>query len=262
MWLQPGEPADVVVLLHGFTNTPRQYAVLGEELYADGWTVLAPRFPYHGYRDRRTRAIAQLRAEDVIAATIAAVRHAARIGRRIAVLGISAGGTAALWAGNRLAIDLAVGVSPFFGIRLLGGVNGPVHRTIEAFPNAFLWWDPIRHERSLPAHVYPQFSTHALAEMLRLDDFFVRPGADHARRVALVLNHDDPLVSNVHAVRRCELFTRAGIPFRTLDLRGLPPQHDIIEPTLAANHIGRVYPMLRALLRGEGWGTAPAKRPP
>ena len=245
--------------MHGFTNTPRQFTVLGEQLYADGWSVLAPRFPYHGFRDRRTREIAKLRAADVIEATIAAVGVAARIGKRIVVLGISAGGTAALWAGTRLAVDMAVGVSPFFGIRYLGALNRPVHGAIEAFPNAFLWWDPLHHERLLPAHVYPQFSTHALAEMLRLDDFFAPPGPHHARRVALVLNDSDPLVSNAHAERRCRLFEGSGVALRRVALHGLPPQHDIIEPTLAANHVGRVYPVLRAILRGEGWETDPAK---
>jgi len=258
-WLQRDATASVVVLLHGFTNTPRQYDVLGEALFADGWSVLAPRFPYHGFRDRRTREIAKLRASDILETTAASVCLAAEMGERIAVLGISVGGTAALWAASTLAIDQAVAVSPFFRIRYLGVLSGPVHQGLEALPNAFLWWDPLHHERDMPPQVYPQFSTHALAEMLHLDAFVKAPGAFHARRAALVLNPNEPLVSNTRARRQCALLERAGLAVQIVSLSGLPAIHDVIEPRLPTTHVERVYPVLRAILRGEGYGRGGAK---
>ena len=237
------------MLLHGFTNNPRQYELLGRQLFADGANVLAPRFPYHGFRDRTTAAIAELRTGDVLRSTIDAVRVAARLGERVAVIGISLGGAAAVWAASRLAIHQAIAVSPFFRIRGAGAISPALHRTLENLPNAFLWWDPVHHERDIPAHVYPKFSTHALGEILYIDELVATPGADRAKRIALVLNPREPLVSNRRAIDQCRRLERAGIRLSIASLAGLPAQHDIIEPQLPTTHIERVYPVLRELVR-------------
>ena len=55
-----------VVLFHGLTNSPAQYAQLAPDLYNSGVNVLVPRLPDHGFRDRLTTALATLTAETQI----------------------------------------------------------------------------------------------------------------------------------------------------------------------------------------------------
>jgi carboxylesterase len=38
-----------IVLLYGYTNCPQQFLPLGQQLHAQGYNVLIPRFPFHGY---------------------------------------------------------------------------------------------------------------------------------------------------------------------------------------------------------------------
>ncbi|HJX21342.1 MAG TPA: hypothetical protein VJ454_10165, partial [Steroidobacteraceae bacterium] len=56
-----------LVLLHGFTNCPQQFDALGKQFFEMGWNVLIPRYPRHGYNDRLTNSIAELRLEHLLA---------------------------------------------------------------------------------------------------------------------------------------------------------------------------------------------------
>jgi carboxylesterase len=56
-----------LVLLHGFTNCPQQFDALGRHFYGLGWNVLIPRYPRHGYSDRLTTSIAELRSSHLLA---------------------------------------------------------------------------------------------------------------------------------------------------------------------------------------------------
>src|ERR1700686_4826140 len=49
-----------LLLLHGFTNSPRQMADLGQLAFEHGWNVFIPRLPDHGLRDRMTDVLATL----------------------------------------------------------------------------------------------------------------------------------------------------------------------------------------------------------
>ena len=81
-----------VVLLHGFTNNPAQYAELAPLIFARGANVFVPRMPEHGDRDRMTASIAELKATALLHAVAGALDAAAGLGERVAVLGISMGG--------------------------------------------------------------------------------------------------------------------------------------------------------------------------
>ena len=78
-----------VVLLHGLSNAPPQYDRLATQLAARGHAVLVPRLPYHGYRDRLTDALADLRAVDMEQTALEALTIAALCGERVVVLGVS-----------------------------------------------------------------------------------------------------------------------------------------------------------------------------
>jgi alpha-beta hydrolase superfamily lysophospholipase len=238
-----------VVLIHGFTNGPLQYAALAPQLAERGHAVIVPRIRYHGFRDRLTPAIAALRAEDWEAGALEAIEIAARCGERVAVLGISVAATLCGWLASRVALDRAVAVAPFCGVRgLPGRTNDAFAALLRALPNRFVWWDPRRRAAQLPLHAYPRFSTRALGETLRLSTGLVAPrAAARARAVTLVLNRADPIVDNAFARRRFEELRACGVALDVLEIAG-PPMHDVIEPSIPGARPALVYPGLIAAL--------------
>jgi carboxylesterase len=249
-WLHRKHTKRAIVLLHGFTNNPRQFAVLGPELRADGYNVIAPRFPYHGYRDRMTDALARMRAADVLATALEAVILAAQLAERVDVLGLSLAGTVCAWLAQRVAIGQAVAIAPFFGIRDLNGpANDALTAAIDVLPNAFVWWDPVHRETQLPLHAYPRFATHALAESLSIGEAVRRRGGPlRAQRLQFVLNPGDPIVNNALAERCAATLERGGAAIEVIRASGFPPRHDVIEPTLPDPPMRSVYPFIRDLL--------------
>jgi pimeloyl-ACP methyl ester carboxylesterase len=240
-----------VVLLHGLSNGPLQYERLAPQLAERGHAVIVPRMPYHGYRDRMTNALAALRASDLEAAALRAVSIAALCGERVVVAGISVGATLAGWLAARTAIDTAIAIAPFCGVRgLYGGLNDLLGATLRAAPNRFAWWDPRRKEAQPPLHGYPRYSTRAVGESLLLStalDGVAGPHA-HARRVDLVQNAHEPVVNDAFARSRFASLERMGITLNHVVWGGLPPIHDVIEPQIPQARIDLVYPRLIALI--------------
>jgi hypothetical protein len=240
-------------MLHGITNTPQQYAQLAPQLFSDGHSVVVPRFPYHGYRDRMTAALERLTIEDLLATSLEAIAIGAMLAHRVDLLGISAGANLAAWLGLRVALEHVVAVSPFFGVIYLPGpVNDALAWAFERLPNTFAWWDPIRQVNQLPLHAYPRFPTRALAATLGLASGFDGTAVEryHARRLTLVLNAHDPIVNNELACRRAAAVARPDLDDETVVLSNLPYLHDIIEPTLPHGRTDLVYPVIREIVAG------------
>ncbi|MFV2064340.1 MAG: alpha/beta hydrolase [Chloroflexota bacterium] len=165
------EPVETtVVLLHGYTNCPFMFRRLGNELFAQGWNVIAPRFPYHGYADRLTGDQGLLTAEDLIATADGAIDVATGLGERVVVGGISAGGVTAAWvAQNRPDVDRVVGLAPMMNLRPIPGWFAPqVVNTVLAAPDIQVWWDLGKRESIPPDYGYPKFSSRAVAQLIRL----------------------------------------------------------------------------------------------
>lgn len=241
-----------VVLMHGFTNAPPQYALLGRELVQRGDAVIVPRFPYHGHADRMSEAIAALRAEDWQRTALEAVAIAARCGERVVVLGISVAGTLAAWLATRIAIDHAIAIAPFCGIREVPGrANDALGSVLRTAPNRFLWWDPRVKEQQPPSHGYPRFSTHALGQSLRLTGEIA--GADtgvHARRLTVVQNRSEPIVNNAYAWRRLVAVRERGVDLERVWIR-LDGTHDVIEPEIPQARPATIYPTLLDLIAAD-----------
>ncbi|GAC1579479.1 MAG: hypothetical protein NVS3B7_13530 [Candidatus Elarobacter sp.] len=246
-WLGDDVAASCVVLLHGLTNSPPQYDALGPALHARGHAVIVPRMPYHGYANRMTPAIAQLRAVQMYEAALEAVAIAALCGTRVTVAGISLGASLAGWLAARTAIDTALAIAPFSGIRAVpGAANDALGASLRALPNAFGWWDPRVKERQPPPHGYPRFATRALGETLRMStDIAAAPrGGPHARRAVLLLNANDPVVNNAHAERRFAALRDFGVAYERVVMTGLPKMHDVIEPSVPEARTELIYPTL------------------
>jgi pimeloyl-ACP methyl ester carboxylesterase len=242
-----------LVLLHGYTNNPAQYSAFAPLLHARGVNVVVPRMPLHGYRDRMTSDIAGLTAEALVAKTAEALDIASGLGERVAVLGISMGGTlAALFAQHR-SLSVAVPIAPDFAVlRLSYGMTRALAWLASRLPNVFLWWDPRDREQHVPAAAYPRFSTRALARTFAVGDALVaaaKHGPPFAGRIATVVNRADPAVNNVvtaDVVRSWQRWKPLGAAL--VELIDLPRNHDIVSPDDPLARVDLVYPKLLEVL--------------
>ncbi|WP_018387280.1 carboxylesterase [Ancylobacter sp. FA202] len=117
-----GEPAGVVVLLHGLTDSPYSLRHVAGRYLANGFLVVAPRLPGHG---TVPAGLTDVEWEDWLAATRLAVREAAARapGKTLEIVGFSNGGALALkYALDALSDealvrpDRLVLISPMIGI--------------------------------------------------------------------------------------------------------------------------------------------------
>ncbi|HET9029717.1 MAG TPA: alpha/beta fold hydrolase [Candidatus Aquilonibacter sp.] len=243
-----------IVLFHGLTNHPGQYAEFAPQLHALGHNVYVPRMPYQGYRDRLTKALAALTAEELLKAAYDAVDVARGLGERVAVLGISAGGLqCAYLAQYREDVDVSVPVAPDFAVlQLPYGASKALGWVMRKMPNFFVWWDPRIREAQRPKTAYPRFPTHALAQTLRISDAVIEAAKREkplATRIEAVLNRADPAVNNdvTHEVLRdWRGLRKHGISY--YEFSTLPENHDIIDPDNPMAATQTVYPKLIDIL--------------
>lgn len=243
-----------IVLFHGLTNHPGQFVDLAPQLHATGANVYVPRMPYQGYKDRMTKALADLTAEELISAAYDAVDIARGLGERVAVLGISAGGLqCAYLAQFRGDVDHSVPIAPDFAIlQLPYGASKALGWLMRHIPNMFIWWDPRIREAQRPRTAYPRFPTRALMQTLRISDTVVeaaRAAAPKAPQITVVMNRADPAVNNEvthEVIRDWRGHRREGIGY--YEFSSLPENHDIIDPDNPAAKTDLVYPKLIEIL--------------
>jgi carboxylesterase len=243
------------VLVHGYSNCPRQYRALAERFFALGYNVLAAPLPHHGLADRMTEDHARLTAEELRVYADEVVDIAQGLGRHITMLGISGGGVTTAWAAqNRADLDLAVIIAPGFGfVDLAPALTVPATNIIPYLPNRFAWWDPVGQAASGPAHTYPRYATHTLANILRLG-FAVETAARRdppaAARLIVVTNANDLAVDNAAAVRVAARWQRLA-PDRVTTYefpRELGLGHDLLDPDQPDQQADLVNDKLLALI--------------
>src|SRR5262249_8926071 len=106
-----------IVLLHGFTDSPRQFAALADSLYQSGDNVLVPRLPHHGEAGKNAKELAHVTAAELCRTADAAVDVAAGLGDSVVVVGLSVGATMAAWAAeHRPEVRRAVMIAPAFEV--------------------------------------------------------------------------------------------------------------------------------------------------
>lgn len=245
-----------VVLLHGFTNAPEQWAQFAERLHGRGHSVVVPRLPGHGHADRDAAPIARVSAEAYLQRTSRAVDVALGCGERVVVAGLSLGGTLAVRIGqDRDEVSRIVAIVPLFGVFNLGAPpNSMLAAALSALPNASVPWDPRGDPQSTPPHAYPRFPTRGLAVALGLGLGVYRSASRRvpAARTTLLLNAREPAVSNrlSHAVAGRFVAARAAAADIVV-LEDLPANHDIIDPTNPRQRIAEVYPRVEELVESR-----------
>ena len=248
-----------LVLLHGFTNCPAQFDAIGQRFFAQGWNVLIPRYPRHGYTDRMNSAIAELRADDLVAVANRSVTAGLELGGRLAVAGLSLGAILAGYvAQTREGIDRTVLIAPMLGLKPIPGpVLTGMSRLAQALPNFYVWWNSQLKDRVGPPHGYPRFATHAYAALFecgRRLTALARRAPAKSPSIAVITNAAEPRLNNQFTYRLIDAWRAHGADVDTFEFPkadGLP--HDLIDPVGNQARVTEVsYPVVERLISYPG----------
>jgi dienelactone hydrolase len=240
------------VLFHGLTNCPQQFDEFAQLLHARGENVYVPRLPFHGHKNRLTRAIGNITVGDIETAAADAARLGAGLGENVSALGLSLGATMALQLAQTGLVHNAVGVAPFLMVPLIP--RGPgmlLMHALDMLPNRFLWWDPRRKEQMPPVYAYPGFWTHCLARCTFAGAAIIAAAARTAPiapRCTLVINARDPAVNNAAARELAARWYARGAAYELAVWDDLGKVHDVIDPSTYPAARTHVYPRLAVLL--------------
>jgi len=252
---------NVIVLFHGFTSCPEQYAELGQQFYDRGYNVYIPLQPHHGQVDCINSSLPDMTTEELAAFGMQSVDIARGLGERVTVSGISGGGAITIWLAQvRDDIDVAMPVAPFLGINFIpASLNRFAARLLDGIPSVWSWWDPVKKENNpyTDEYQYPRFATHALAEYMRLGYAAELEAKVKAPvgKVIVVTNASEPSVNNDVIDRFVDLWQEHdGAVDRISSYRferDLNLPHDIITPERYEGNLTVVYPKFFELLGME-----------
>lgn len=242
-----------VVLLHGFTDSPRQFAALADSLFAQGDNVFVPRLPHHAQRGKDVGELARLTATELCRATDEAIDIAAGLGDSVVVLGLSVGGTLAVWsAEHRSEVRRAVVIAPPFEVaRVPSVLERPLVNLGSHVPNI--------SRRSAPDSARPDrdpgFATHGLAQVLRLG-MAVRRDAERLlpsrAEVLFLVNANDRTVKTAPVLDLARQWDRRGVPVSVYEIPvSLALPHNVVDPMQQPGNAAVIYPTLEALAHGE-----------
>jgi pimeloyl-ACP methyl ester carboxylesterase len=248
--------AKVIVLLHGYTNCPKQDEALAAKLFDLGYTVYVPRAPHHGQVPEQRDPLGSLKAPEIAAYGDEAMNIADGLGQDVSVLGLSGGGLVASYiAQYRADAALVVPIAAFLGLPSVPAPLTPaVLNAIELLPPIDMR-DPPPDEATRGAfpHGASDTSAQGAAAYMEVAQTILH-SAEHeapkAGRIITVINDADTTVSNAMIDTLAERW-HATAPDRTqvrhvdASLRIL---HDMITPDRDGQKVDVVYPMLLELL--------------
>lgn len=247
--------APVVVLLHGFTNCPKQFHRLAEDFSRKGYSVVVPLLPRHGMADRMTLELGLLRGEDLVRAGERAIDVAHGLGRPITVVGLSSSAVVAGWlAQHRSDVDCAVLIAPSFAPR---GIPAPIARRVTgallALPNFYVWWDSkLRADVPGPRQAYPRFASHGLAQVYRLGFTVLADAArdrPRGRKLVLVTTALDEGVNNGIAAELARRWRGWGADVETFEFpESAGVRHDMIDPDQPYQKVELTYPVIERMV--------------
>lgn len=244
----------VVVLLHGFTNCPAQFDAVAQAYADQGYNVVVPRLPGHGYSDRLTDAPSAVHPADLADLGDEAVDIATGLGDQVEVVGLSGGGTLAGWlASRRPEITRATLIAPLVIPKVLPEFTvAPVARLARFAPDYYLWWDSSKKDALAdPPYAYPRYSLRSLGAFLTLGRSTQEVDREQPLdQLVVVTNENDGAVSNVgvgevadHLAKSAR--ERVDQDFPASDGYG----HDLIDPQGEnADRIEEIYPQLAEAL--------------
>jgi pimeloyl-ACP methyl ester carboxylesterase len=243
--------APVIVLLHGFTNCPKQFDSLARAFARRGYSVVVPLLPRHGMADRMTTELSRLNGEDLVTAGEEAVDVAHGLGRPVVVVGLSSSAVLAGWlAEHRDDVDGAVLIAPALGPH---GMPEPVVRPMTGalltLPNFYLWWDSkLQANVPGPKQCYPRFASHAIAQVYRLgaavlsDAVHAKP---KAKRIEVITTASDEAVNNDLALELVRRWRARGADVAVYEFpASMGVRHDMIDPEQPYARTDVSYPVI------------------
>jgi pimeloyl-ACP methyl ester carboxylesterase len=249
----------VIVLVHGITNCPRQFVRLAPLFFDRGYNVLIPRIPWNGFADQSGTAMEHLTAPDLRAFSDEIVDIAGGLGEHSTVLGLSGGGVVAAWIAQcRSDVERVVVIAPCIGIVANAPFGYTGNVAVNRFATALMHVLPnmmtqtFRPMKGGPPHNYQGFATRGLGQTTELgltiyDAARTQPPA--ARTIAMVTNDRDIAVNNVlaRALARRWQATSPGQVTNYVFRQASKLDHDIIDPTQKNQRVDYVYPILMDL---------------
>lgn len=254
---QGSKVTTAVVIFHGYTNNPKQFSKIAADYHAAGYNVLVPRLPGHGKADLLTNALSEATAGAYARTVDEAIDIAPGLGDHVQVVGLSGGGTMALWAAyNRNEVDRVVAIAPLMlPYSIPDAVVKPFTVFARMIPDIHIWWDPINQAAdNVPPHRYPRLSVRSFAALLDLSFHISETEPQRTTKlteVVLINNEADFAVDLSYATTLVKshfapLAARTRIV--TMPVRkGFA--HDLIDPAGAnAPHIAEIYARLYPVL--------------
>ena len=250
--LTAGAPtARAILLLHGLTDSPRQFEAFAYLLHADGNTVYVPRLPQHGLRGNNARALGALTAAQLRGVADSVVNEASGLGDSVIVVGLSMGGTVGAWIAQTRDVARVVLIAPAIEP---GRVPSLLDRPLIGLADHL----PAITRRSAPDSGRPDrepgFNSRAVAEIFELGSSLLGRAARDAPRahhVALLVNASDRTVKESAAEDLARQWLQHGSDvsvFELPDTLRLP--HNIIDPIVGRSGGDAVLALLRELAYG------------
>ena len=257
------QTATAVVLFHGYTSVPAQFAKVAQGYFDRGYNVWVPRMPFHGLKDHLGAALSELDAPMLRQWADGALDVGAGLGRKVEVVGLSGGGTVATWSAvERRSTARAVALAPL--VDPTGIPYWAIKPLVRVFslpfvPDYFVWWDGKLKEND-PTPGYARYSFRSIAAYLAMGMRVYEDAASGQRpasgTLALITNDNDAVINGPFNL---DLFKRLADP-KNLTVLNLPARlklnHDLIGPIgRNAARIGlsyeRIAPVLGIALPAE-----------
>ncbi len=238
------------VLIHGTTNSPRQFEELGETLHDRGHNVLILRMPHHGLQSHDVSELKALRAEELRDYADGAVDIATGLGDELIVVGISGGGAVTSWiAQHRPEVAEVLPLSPFFGVpEVPPFLNTFLMSLASRVPNVTLQ-NSAEPQRDW---VYRGEATRGVAEFMRLGRNVLRAAESDIPAVSpihFVTTAVDDTADNDYTVELAKMWAESGADVDSFEFESsFDIPHNSIDPAADAQKKALVYAKILELL--------------
>lgn len=244
-----------IILWHGYTNCPKQFDELGKRLAAKGYNVLIPRTPGHGYTDRMTDALGKVTFEDFIAYIHRSLAIGAMLGEETTVVGLSGGGTFAMWSAlYEKDAERVISIAP---VAYPDGFDPYLREFVIRYtswmPNELRWWsDEKKGDLPGPPYSYRRYASKSMGIILHMSSTVeqaLRGGMQLHKPVTFVINEADQALRTPELIEISGLFEKAGAQMQRYVFeksKGLP--HDLIDEHNIKEHKEEVYEVILELI--------------
>jgi pimeloyl-ACP methyl ester carboxylesterase len=248
MLAHPAKTAKSVLLLHGYTSCPKDFARLAQLFYDRGYNVYVPREVHHGLVDAgRPPATSQVDSKELVGYADGAMDVVSALGDEAGVVGISGGGVLATWLAEYRTGDVAhlLALSPFYQPDSSQAPGFLIHPAIVLYGRRWV------SDRTVGG---TSFTFSGLAQYLRIvHNYRDRPVNRSLRSVAVAISDADPYIDRGTARDVPADLARAnGLTLRTQVFpasQGLG--HNIVDPAALGTRGDEIDALYVSLYEGS-----------